>query len=269
MTLPLWSHWPSVQQKIQGASRLVLFLDYDGTLVPIADQPSKALLPTQVKNLLEEIARQRGMWAAVISGRRLGELKAMVGIHGLCYVGNHGLELEGPKLRYVNPAARYARPALKKIAQALQSTLRPFPGAWVEDKEFTLSVHFRNVAAADLISVKNRFYEILQPYLEKHQVRVTVGKRVFEVRPSVRWNKGTVVQWLLSRQRALADEAAAIPVYIGDDETDEDAFNAFESEGLSIRVGRSKLSRAQYALSSPGEVEKLLRRLLETWKQRP
>lgn len=265
---PLWSSWPSLRRRIVSAEHLFLFLDYDGTLAPIADHPSKARLPARARRFLQQLARQPGSCVALVSGRRLSDLKAMVQLPGLLYIGNHGLELQGPKLRYAHPGAQARRPLLKRMAQLLKKTLQPIPEAWVEDKGLTLSVHYRSVPPGRAPLVRNILHEVVKPYLEKSQVRIAAGKRVFEVRPAVRWTKGTVVHWLLARHLA-AGKKRTLPIYIGDDQTDEDAFKALGSEGLSIRVGRSEPSYAQYALSSPREVEKFLRRLLEMWKQRP
>jgi len=192
----------------------------------------------------------------------------MVRLPGLFYIGNHGLELQGPKLRYAHPGAQVRRPLLKRIARLLKKPLQPIPKAWVEDKGLTLSVHYRSVPPSRVPLVRNILHEVVEPYLKKSQVRIAAGKRVFEVHPAVRWTKGTVVHWLLARHLA-AGKKRILPIYIGDDQTDEDAFQVIGTSGLTITVGRSKLSQAQYCLHSPGEVEKFLRRLLEMWKQRP
>lgn len=260
---PLWDHWPALQRKIASAESLALFLDYDGTLVPIARHPSKARLPAQVKALLGRIARLPGVWTALVSGRRLSEIKGLVGLQGLCYVGNHGLELQGLGLRYVNPVARASRPLLKKVAARLRAALKPVHGAWVEDKGLTLSVHHRAVAEKNVVLVKNRFYEILRPHLEKRELQATAGRRVFEARPPVRWTKGTVVEWLLAR-RAAAGSGKPFPIFVGDDETDEDAFEILRERGLTVTVGPSNpLTLAEYFAESPREVRRFLRGLLK------
>jgi trehalose-phosphatase len=159
-----------------------------------------------------------------------------------------------------------ARPILKRLYQELARALHPIRGLWVEDKGYTLSVHYRSVPDSDWVLVKNGFYEAVRPYVEKRQVRVTEGKRVFEVRPPVRWDKGKVLQWLLTRQRAVG-RGKVLPIYAGDDQTDEDAFLALQGQGIAIAVGPSTLlSRAQYVVSSPQEVCRFLSRVLGIWK---
>ncbi|MBI3333151.1 MAG: trehalose-phosphatase [Candidatus Omnitrophica bacterium] len=258
-----------VKREVSQAGGLLLFLDYDGTLAPLADHPSQVHLPMKTKRILELLASQPGIRVALISGRRLTDLKKKVDLPGLCYIGNHGLELQGDRLRHVNPAARACRPILGEIARRLRRALQPIRGAWVENKGLTLTVHYRSASAADAVLVKNGFYEALQPFLVKRQVRVTTGKRIFEVRPPVRWNKGTMVHWLMARHRVTSNAKEILPIYIGDDETDEEAFEALLGHGITVVVGSyTLLSRARYRLESLAEVQRLLQRLLAIWKRK-
>lgn len=262
--LSLWPSWPSLADRVAAASTLLLFLDYDGTLVPLADHPSHARLSAGTKRLLQRLAKCPGVWVMLVSGRALGELRRLVSLRGLCYVGNHGLELRDPQIRYVNPAAQAARPVLRRLAQELTQALRTVRGAWVENKELTLSVHYRDVAPDETVRVKNVFYAVLQPYQAKRQVRVTTGHCVFEVRPPVRWTKATMVSWLLTRRLATANGSRVLPVYIGDDLTDEDAFEALRGQGVTVAVGPSTpLTQARYYVETPQEVRRLLQRVLE------
>jgi len=254
---------------MDAARCLFLFLDYDGTLVPLADHPSRAALPEKKRRLLDQLSRMPDVEVAVISGRALGDLKKMVRLNRLCYVGNHGLELESPGFRYVNPVAAQCRPFMREMARRLSDVLRPIRGVWVEDKRYTLSVHCRSVPKEDEVLVKNGFYEVIRPYQEKRQARVTVGKHVFEVRPPVRWDKGTIVNWLLTRRLARMDGPKTFLLfYLGDDQTDEDAFETLRDRGITVRVGASSiLTSARYAVRSPQDVERLLKMMLERRKK--
>lgn len=266
---PIWASWSSLKRQIASAERLFVFLDYDGTLAPIAEHPSKARLSARTRRLLKEFTHQPGICVALVSGRSLRDLKQMVRLPGLLYIGNHGFELQGPKLRYVHPVAQATRPLLRKITQLLKKTCQSVPGAWVEHKGFTLSVHYRSVTPDQLLLVKNRFFEAMGPYLEMQQVRVTEGKRVFEVHPLTRWTKGTAIHWLLARRMASADNKKILPIYIGDDQTDEDAFEALKSQGVTVMVGPSSLvSQAEYTVNSSQEVQEFLQRILGAWRDR-
>lgn len=219
--------------------------------------------PKTTRRLLGALAERPDIWVALISGRGLRDLKGKVRLQGLCYVGNHGLELEDPQLRHVNPLARRCRPLLGRIGRRLEATLKPIQGAWVEDKGPTLSVHYRQVPDDRALLVRDGFHEVLRPYLEKGAVRVTTGKRVFEVRPPVRWTKGTVVNWLIQRRAAVKGEVSMVPVYIGDDQTDEDTFEALGRRGITVTVGKTNpLTCARYRVENPREVQKFLRLVL-------
>lgn len=262
-----FASWPVIRERIRGAGALAIFLDYDGTLTPIASHPAKARLSAGTRQLLRNLSRQPGVWGAVISGRSLDDVRRMTGISRLCYVGNHGLEIEGPKLRHINPLAQRSRPVIAEIARKLEKAMRKVPKAWVEDKGLTLSVHFREVSPSDKLAVRGAFHEAVRPYREKRQVRVTAGKQVFEVRPPVRWTKGTVVTWLLTWWTALSRGKTVLPIYVGDDLTDEDAFQALGKRGITVAVGPANpLTRACYRVASPAEAVRFLRRLLREWK---
>lgn len=268
MPKSLWLAWPSLREKIAGARELALFLDYDGTLTPIVKHPSRARLAAGMRQLLRKLAAQPGIWVALVSGRELGELRRMVRLPRLCYVGNHGLELHGPKMRYLNPVARRSRPVMRRIAGALRSEIRGVKGAWVEDKGLSLSAHFRGVEPAEKILVRNGFYRVVRPYQEKGRVCVTSGKEVFEVRPPVRWDKGRMVRWLLARREAMTGQEV-LPAYVGDDLTDEDAFEALGRRGITVAVGPgTPLTRAGYVVRSPLEVKRLLELILEARRAR-
>ena len=265
----LLAAWPALRRRIERAGQVVLFLDYDGTLTPIVGHPSKARLSPPARRLLRELNKQRGIWIALVSGRALKEVRRMVGLKELCYVGNHGLELAGPKLRHVNPMARKSRPLLRKVAASLRKELRRIPGAWVEDKGLTLAVHCRQVKPREKLLVRNAFHEAVFSYEKKKQIRVTAGKEVFEVRPPVHWTKGTVVTWLLARREAVGPGGPVLPVYIGDDLTDEDAFKALGSRGITVAVGPpNPLTRARYGAASHLQVLDFLRRLLKARKEK-
>lgn len=263
MPRSLWAAWPGLSGRIARAGEVALFLDYDGTLTPIAKHPSRAHLSAAMRRLLRGLLKDPDVWVAIVSGRELEDLKRRVRVPGLYYVGNHGLELEGPEMHYLNPAARKSRQTLRKVLGELKMALRGIKGAWVEDKKLTLSAHSRQVASKEKILVRNAVYEVTRPYQVKKLVRVTFGKEVFEVRPPVHWDKGKVVRWLLARQEAIR-EGEALPVYVGDDLTDEDAFEALGRRGVTVAVGpNDPLTRAAYTVKSPVEVKRFLRLLLE------
>src|SRR5262249_2229517 len=154
-----------------------------------------------------------------------------VGIPNLIYAGNHGLEISGDGLIFVEPTAAARCAALKELSADLASKLQHFPGVFVEDKGLTLSVHYRMAAATDREAVRRIAHDTLAGM--NHMFRVTRGNEVFEIRPCVSWNKGTAVHWI-KEQLGRPD---ALTIYLGDDVTDEDAFVTLP-EAIRVKVGK-------------------------------
>lgn len=262
MTSSLWTAWPDVAARLTSAGSLALLLDYDGTLAPIAPHPSQATVSAVTRRLLGRLAQEPGVWVALVSGRALRDLARMVRVRALYYVGNHGLEVAGPRLRYVNPIAQRRRPLMARLVGELGEAVQAFPGAWVEDKGLTLTVHYRGVAPAAIPPLQASVDEVIRPFRAQQSCVVTEGKCVIEIRPPVQWTKGTIVRWLVVRLAALSATGPVLPVYVGDDATDEDAFQALRGDGITIAVGPDdRPTAAHYRVASPAEVRRFLRRV--------
>lgn len=241
------------------ARPFLLLADYDGTLVPIRSAPALARLDPATRRLLRRLSQRRGVRLGLISGRSLPELRGMVRVPGALYVGNHGLELQGPGVRFIHPQARRAAPVLVRIAAMLRRVLRPIPGAWVESKRLSLSIHWRAIRRADRARFQREVRGAVSPWVASHRVRVTTGKRVVEIRPPVAWDKGAIVEWLMKRYRCPRGGV----IYFGDDRTDEDAFRAVNrAGGISVFVGAPRAATAaRWRVRGPRQVRNVLHRL--------
>lgn len=245
-------------KKIFLNKNVFLFLDYDGTLAPIADSPRMAILPKITRKLLVRLAEAPNCKIAIISGRSIKDIKKRIGIKEFIYAGNHGLEIEGPKIRFkstVHP--RFLR-TLNEIKEELRGRLSGIEGVFIEDKGLTLSLHYRLVPRKFISEVKTVFRETVITHSVADRVRIKTGKMVFEMRPPIDWDKGKVVLWLLARQQFSGNAKKVLPIYIGDDVTDEDAFFSLKNKGVTVVVGLSKNSRAKYYLKSPQDVTRFL-----------
>lgn len=240
--------------------KYLLFLDYDGTLTPIVKKPHLATLSKSRRSFLNKLCQDPRFMVTIISGRMLADLKKRVGLRTAYYAGNHGFEIIGPKTKLTHPKALAAKPILKKIKKELHQTLKGIKGALIEDKILTLSLHYRLVKAKDLRKVKTIFKNIVSPYLKKKKIRVTQGKKVFEVRPNVAWHKGYAVSWFIKK---LGKGKKILPIYIGDDTTDEDAFKVLKRQGITVRVGKTKKTQAKDFVKNVDEVYKLLESMLK------
>lgn len=257
----LFHHWEELKKEIVD-KHILLLLDYDGTIVPIARRPEQALIPPRSKKLLQQLSKNRNCEVMIVSGRTIADVKRMAGLRNIIYSGNHGLEVEGPKIKFKSfIPARYKK-ILKKIKSQLQEDLSSIPGAWVEDKGATLSVHYRLVPSKKIPAVKTIFQENTIVDRLRKDIKTKSGKMVLEIKPPVAWDKGKIVLWLLARQAFLSEDQKLLPVYVGDDVTDEDAFRALQNKGLTICVGQSKDTLAQYYLNNSQEVFKFLQEVL-------
>ncbi|MBI2853502.1 MAG: trehalose-phosphatase [Chloroflexi bacterium] len=261
----LFLSWPEVSRQLKAARRVALFSDYDGTLAPIVERPELAEMPGETRKLLEIFARQRRHTVGILSGRALSDLRDRLNIKGIVYAGNHGLEIEGPGIHFVDPVAEELRPILKLMHRALTRALRAIRGILVENKGLTLSVHYRLAGDQEEGQVRSIFDGVVANARSLGKIRVTNGKKVLEVRPPVDWDKGRAIVFLIDAYARRNGKDRALPIFLGDDLTDEDGFKVLkERNGISIYVGEeSTCSSARYFLKSPDEVREFLARLLE------
>lgn len=249
--------WRSARRR---AGRLLVALDFDGTLAPIVPSPDEAALPEAARAALVSLARRADTDLAVISGRGLEDLRRRVGIPEIYYAGNHGLEIEGPGVQEVHRRAAEARPRIAACDARLRTLLRGEVGVLIEDKGLTLSIHYRQAQDPGAV---DRVRDAIRGCAELLDgLRLTEGKKVFELRPDVDWDKGRATNFLLQILDAAA--ALAIPsIFIGDDRTDEDAFRAIRDRGDGIVVADDPDhdTAARAYLRSPAEVAALLESL--------
>lgn len=240
-----------LRRRLAGA-RPAFFLDYDGTLAPIVSDPAAAELPGATRRTLAALAER---WpVAVISGRGLDDLRARVGLDGVVYAGSHGFEIAGPGIEQTAEHAEEYLPELDEAEESLRERLAGIEGHLVERKRFAVAVHYRRVAADEV----GRVERIVDRVLSEHpRLRKGHGKKVFRVQPRLDWNKGRAVTWLLARLGLDGEDV--VPVYIGDDITDEDVFRVLAGRGvgLALRDG-DRATAADCALDDPDDVRGFL-----------
>lgn len=253
MTRPLAQSLQEIDSRLAVAARRLVLCDYDGTLVPLAERPELAPLPNATRTLLAALAAAPHTTVGVVSGRALDDVRSLVDLPELLYAGNHGLQIAGPGLHFVQPEAARWRPELTALAGQLERAIAPLAGAWVEDKGLTLAVHFRQVAEAQ----RPRVAEVVRAIVAGRW-RLGEGHCVYDVRPPVDWHKGAAALWIAER----IGRAGLGVVYLGDDRTDEDAFAALASE-ITIQVGGDGPTAARYRAPSPAAATEFLQWLLE------
>jgi trehalose-phosphatase len=243
---------------------IMLFLDYDGTLSPIADTPDKAVLPPENKELLKMFAGMPQCQIVIISGRALVDIERIVGVEGIDYIGNHGWEIDGPHIRFESLVPPQIMAALEQISNELATKLSGIQGVLIEDKGITLSVHYRLVSEDQVPLVRQIFDRVCVPYSRQNKVKIHQGKKVLEIRPAIEWDKGKAALWFLKKQLLVWGNGNVLPFYVGDDITDEEAFRAIKDKGVTVFVGAmGGSSHAEYYLESPQDVTQFLKQLAE------
>lgn len=256
--LPDALHTPDLAADL-AARQPAVFFDFDGTLSDIVNNPDSARPVEGAVAALRELARHCPV--AVLSGRDLADIVERVGIPGIWYAGSHGFELTAPDgTHHQNEAAAALIPVLQHAAAQLRTQLAPIPGVVVEHKRFGVAVHYRNAP-------RDRVGEVAAAVRAagRHDaLRVTTGREVIELRPDIDWDKGRTLHWIIGRLPGR-DNAPRLPIYLGDDITDEDAFDAVREAGVPIVVRHNddgdRATAALFALASPVEVAEFTGRL--------
>ena len=260
----LFQAWQEFVKDYRAAPHRLFLSDFDGTLAAIVGRPEDAKLSASTNEKLKELSQKPHFSVGVISGRSLEEIKAKVGIEGIYYSGNHGLEIEGPSFSYVHPQAEAARNVMKDLAKQFRKALGNIEGIIIQEKGLSLSVHYRLVKTGNESAIASAVKRITAPYVVRGEIRVYPMKKIWEIRPPVDWDKGKATELIGKEIKVRQKLVRLLTVYLGDDATDEDAFKMLHRpEGWAVYVGgENKASAAGYFLNSPAEVEELLNRLI-------
>ncbi|XP_030468656.2 probable trehalose-phosphate phosphatase J [Syzygium oleosum] len=271
-------HHPSALDKFEQiidasqGKQIVMFLDYDGTLSPIVDDPDRAFMSSKMRATVKKLA---GCFpTAIVSGRCRDKVYSFVRLGELYYAGSHGMDIRGPakgsKYKKGNqpvlfqPASEFL-PMIDEVYKELVEKTKLTPGAMVENNKFCVSVHFRRVDEKEWTELAQQVRSVIKEY---PKLRLTQGRKVLEIRPTIKWDKGKALEFLLE-SLGFANRTNVFPVYIGDDRTDEDAFKILRDRGQGFGILVSKFPKdtnASYSLQEPEEVMNFLQRLVE-WKR--
>ncbi|KAI3460016.1 hypothetical protein Pfo_016679 [Paulownia fortunei] len=264
----------SMFEEIMTAStgkQIAVFLDYDGTLSPIVEDPDRAFMTSEMREAVRDVAKF--FPTAIVSGRCRAKVYNFVRLSELYYAGSHGMDIKGPakgqrqgnQTVLCQPARKFL-PMIDEVYKSLIEKIEYIPGAKVENNKFCLSVHYRCVEEKRWVELADQVKSVVKDY---QQLRLSQGRKVLEIRPTIKWDKGNALEFLLE-SLGYAESNDVLPVYIGDDRTDEDAFKVLRNrgQGLGILVSKApKETNASYTLQEPSEVMHFLKRLVE-WKKR-
>ena len=245
-----------IEEIAPSGDRLSMFFDYDGTLTPIVNHPQDAWLSESMQQTLRSLAAYTPV--AILSGRDLDDVRARVQVDGIIYAGSHGFDIAGGGGLRRQLGVAYL-PMLNAAETELREALDEIPGAQLERKHFSVAAHYRNVNENDASKIAVAVDAVAARHPELRRID---GKKVYELLPDIDWNKGKAVLWL-SEILGLERESVR-PIYIGDDNTDEDAFRALQKCGVAILVSEQPLvTAASYWLKNPEEVERFLQNITD------
>lgn len=256
----LLAQWPQVQQKLKN-NFVCIFLDFDGTLTPIISSPENTVLGKKTKDILKHLTESMSCQVIIVSGRSLRNIQKLIGIKNIIYAGNHGLEFGDLKTHMEIPVSIKYKNLLRSLRKKIVGKMASIPGVLIEEKKFSLSLHYRLVNKDDVSMVVNIFRNIIEPYKEQSELILMEGKKVLEILPPISWNKGNIVLSSLVFLRTILKNNKIIPLYIGDDVTDEHAFLVLKKIGITTCVGNKKTTQADYYLKDHKEVQKFLTKL--------
>ena len=243
----LLENWATVAGGLRQAERLVLMLDFDGTLAPIVPRPSDARIPDTAMPTLRKLQSSPAVDLAIVSGRGARDVRNLAGLADAHYFGSHGRERIRPGSAEVE-AKPTGRSEIRMLCQHLEGELADIAGFQVEDKGAAAAAHYRNVDARHW----ERVERAVRQAAAVGSLNVSPGKRVFDITPDDGVDKGTAALELLR-------ELGGLPLYFGDDTTDETAFAALPDEAITVFVGPvERDSKARFHVNGPAEVHRAL-----------
>lgn len=232
------SHWRLLRARLSkpdfGSGKILLGLDFDGTLADIVERPEHAALSARTRTLLTALAGRSDIQLAILSGRALEDVKRLVDIPGVIYAGNHGLQIEGPAFNWTHPLVRQFDAEFWKD---LERDIGEVPGALLEHKRLGVAIHYRAVSRRRWRGLLKRVRARLSGLRDRY--RLLRGKKTLDIRPTIAWDKGRALNAIRDRL-----PGGWLGMFVGDDRTDEEGFQTLGPRALTVRVGRVTRSNA-------------------------
>lgn len=243
--------------KLRAAKGVDLYLDYDGTLAPFAPTPDDVLPNSKVIELISSLGRQPRLRVAIVSGRRLAHIQKLLPVEGILLAGTYGVEMRTPDGKEIHRIPYDAiRPTLDSLKPRWAALLDGKAGFYLEDKGWALAIHARKAEESLGEQVLESAERMLTPQILGEHFRIIHSYRFLEIGPNLA-DKGQALRYLFQE----SPHPDWLPIYIGDDDKDEEAFQAVKGRGgVPILVTtESRQTLAEYCLSSPAEVHNWLK----------
>jgi trehalose-phosphatase len=248
-----------VNKRLAQADRVWLFLDYDGTLADFAPTPEHVDLDLEVIDVLTRLVQQPDIRIAVVSGRQLGQVRLLLPVPGVLLAGTYGIELQTPGGRRIERVSSDTiRPVLDDLKPRWERLMAGREGFFLEDKYWALALHARFAEDGEANIVLEEARRMAADAASAGPLRLLGGHKFLEIGPRLA-NKGQTVAYLLDHY----PWPGALPIYLGDDDKDEEAFGVIKARGgMAILVAREpRNTQADCRLESPQAVRHWLQTL--------
>ena len=249
-------------QRLAAKENLWLFLDYDGTLAEFAPTPDHVLPDDELHDLVSRLAARPATRVAIISGRRLGHIQALLPLPDVLLAGTYGVELQLPDGRRVDRVPWDSiRPTLEAVQPGWAALIDQRPNFYLEDKGWALALHARfagDSQAEQILAEARRLAEAGIAQAPDGRFRLLGGHKFLEIGPA-QANKGLTLRYLLQEHAW----PGCLPVYVGDDDKDEEAFEVIQKQGgvAVVVAAQPRASHADCRLASPQAVRQFLGQL--------
>jgi alpha,alpha-trehalase len=255
--LPSILHALKLMQKEPISNYIVVFLDYNA----IVSQPENARMSDEIRKVVKELASFCRV--AIISGRNRVDVEKLVGLTELIYVGSHGLDISGPgNICMEHEEGKQYLLDLDKAQQELQQRIGGIEGARIERKKYAIAIHYSNVAEDNVLTLLEIVYRMAN---DSERLELGLGKKIIELHPAFDWHKEKTIAWLMKALKI--DLSLALPIYIGEDITDQDAFRFLENSGRGVLITcHRKHTQTPYQLEDNSQVQQLLYSLIHFFK---
>ena len=257
----LWNEITEIKDILKDKPLIAIFLDFDGTISPIAQTPDKAKIAPKINRLLKKLSVSPRILLVIISGRSLVDLRKKIPLKTVNLAANHGLEwLINGKYNHVSLESKYSR-SLRSVKLLTKKLKGLFPNIIIEDKKLSLAIHYRLLNNHQIKFFKDRFKLVIKRYIDENLLDVINGKKVFDIRPAVNWTKGNFAKSIVDE--ITINGVEPLTICIGDDKTDEDMFRMFD-KGITIRIGKNNDSKSKYYVSKISNITKFLQLIIES-----
>jgi len=250
---------PFIKKRAVASKGVLLLFDFDGTIAPIVGDPLKAEMLPHWRDWLVALMGKNNIEVGVVTGRAQPDAGEKVRIDRMLIASDHGYEIWRGRKKIFSIGSEFTA-EIKTLGSVVYKKFGSISGVSIEQKDYSVALHYRHVDVKKQSLLVKEYMEMIRPILKEQNLELMRAKKLFEVRPKKFWDKGKGSKWIWEN---IAP--GYLPVYFGDDTTDEDAFKELKSSGITVRVGLKKSSKAEYYVREIDDAAPLMKWLLEEY----